>query len=186
MRQYCFKVSLFSKFTKKGSPWNSIVAIKFMLEEEGWCTPSLHSLYHLMLLNMKCSPMSLFASDSEYIVFTISLFNTNLFLSRVSLHFYSSLISSCLENCVPANPFKGFILMYCWLFCMNLLWTLGGSLSVYSPFTTIFCSIWLSGIAEKMIRKNEQPEKPKQLFAFRSFCTCLSICHALHHFSICF
>ena len=84
LRQYCFKVSLFSKFTKKGSPWNSIVAIKFMLEEEGWCTPSLHSLYHLMLLNMKCSPMSLFASDSEYIVFTISLFNSNLFLSRVS------------------------------------------------------------------------------------------------------
>ena len=104
----------------------------------------------------------------------------------LGFHFYSSFISSCLENCVPANPFKGFILMYCWLFCMNLLWTLGGSLSVYSPFTTIFCSIWLSGIAEKMIRKNEQPENPKQLFAFRSFRTCLSICHALHHFSICF
>ena len=81
---------------------------------------------------------------------------------------------------------RGFILMYCWLLFVNLLWTLSGSVSVYSPFTTIFCSIWLSGIAEKMIRKNEQPEKPKQLFAFRSFRTCLSICHALHHFSICF
>ena len=42
---------------------------------------------------------------------------------------------------------RGFILMYCWLLFVNLLWTLSGSVSVYSPFTTIFCSIWLSGIA---------------------------------------